>query len=239
MFNLSLINLTIYLLSSVKLSFPASVRNSGPILEVLKRFLNSTEPGLRLLDTASGSGMHAADYAPHFPNITFQPSDIDTSMLPSIQAYANDCPTKNICAPMLVDIAQPHTTWGRNSANTGPYLDGKSHVDFSELEDFFDYIININMIHISPIECTYGLFRSAGALLKLGGLLITYGPYNVDGTIRPQSNVDFDIMLRSRDARWGIRDLRELKSIAKESSVELQELIDMPANNKVCIWKKV
>lgn len=227
------------MLSGVKLKFPASVRNSGPILEVLKRFLNSKEPGLRLLDTASGSGMHAADFAPHFPNITFQPSELDVSMLPSIQAYANDCPTKNICAPMLVDIAQPHTTWGRNSASTGPYLDGNSHQDFSELKDFFDCIININMIHISPIECTYGLFRCAGTLLKPGGLLIMYGPYNVNGTIEPQSNIDFDIMLRSKDARWGIRDLRELKEIAKESGIEFLELIDMPANNKICIWKKI
>lgn len=221
------------------MTFPASVRNSGPILAVLKRFLNSTEPGLRLLDTASGSGMHAADFAPHFPNITFQPSELDTNMLTSIQAYANDCPTKNICAPMLVDMAQPHTAWGRNSASTGPYLDGKSHQDFRELKDFFDYIININMIHISPIECTVGLFRCAGALLKQGGLLITYGAYNVNGTIEPQSNVEFDIMLRSKDQRWGIRDLRELKAMAKENGIEFQELIDMPANNKICIWKKV
>lgn len=183
--------------------------------------------------------MHAANFAPHFPNITFQPSELDPGMLASIQAYASDCPTKNICAPLLVDIAQPHTAWGRNCATTGPYLDGNSHHDFSELADFFDYIININMIHISPIECTYGLFRCAGALLKLGGLLITYGPYNVNGTIEPQSNVDFDQMLRSKDASWGIRDLRDLKAIAKESGIELQEVIDMPANNKTCIWKKV
>lgn len=221
------------------MKFPASVRNSGPILEVLKRFLASDEPDLRLLDTASGSGMHAADFAPHFPNITFQPSELDSSMLPSIQAYANDCPTKNICAPMLIDIAQPHATWGRNTATTGPYLDNKNHRDFSEMNDFFDYIININMMHISPIESTYGLFRCAGALLKLGGLLITYGAYNVNGTIEPQSNVDFDIMLRSKDPRWGIRDLRELKAIAKENGIVFLELIDMPANNKICIWKKI
>lgn len=225
--------------NSVKLTFPATVRNTGPILEVLKRYLSNLEPGLRLLDTASGSGMHAADFAPHFPNITFQPSELESSLLASIQAYADDCPTKNICAPMLVDVGKPYTTWGRNTATKGPYLDGKSHRDFSELEESFDYIININMIHISPIECTHGLFKCAGALLKLGGLLITYGAYAVDGTIEPQSNVDFDKMLRSRDVSHGIRDLRELKTIAKGSGIEFQELIDMPANNKICIWKKV
>lgn len=61
----------------------------------------------------------------------------------------------------------------------------------------------------------------------------------MDGAIEPQSNVDFDKILRFRDARHGIRDLRELKTIAKESGIKFQELINMPANNNICIWKKV
>ena len=40
-------------------------------------------------------------------------------------------------------------------------------------------------------------------------LLYLYGPYRFDGTTAP-SNEDFDRSLRSRDPRWGVRDVQIL-----------------------------
>lgn len=195
------------------------------------------------MDTASGTGQHAAYFAPHFPNITFQPSELDRSLFNSIQAYALDCSTKNMCSPLCVDVRLPHTEWGLIGAddNTSPkrYIFNNECRSFADAINYFDFMININMIHISPMECTNGLFSNAALLLKDNGLLITYGAYAVDGIITPQSNVDFDKHLKSLDPRYGVRDLRMLQELASSYGIEFQNILDMPANNKVCVWKKL
>lgn len=222
-----------------KQNYPAAQRNSGPILKVLQTVVDQNRPNLKLLEISSGSGQHTAYFAPHFPNITFQPSEYDTSLLESIQGWADDSPGKNICSPLHIDITLPYTKWGINPSSSGPYLNGDHNEHFMYLANQLDYILNINMIHISPFECTKGLFQNSSDLLKTNGLLITYGPYGIDGKITPQSNVDFDRSLRRSDPRWGVRDLAMLSEFCKQFGFELQKYVDMPANNKTCIWKKV
>jgi Protein of unknown function (DUF938) len=59
-----------------------------------------------------------------------------------------------------------------------------------KLHQYYDLIVNINMIHISPWEATLGLFQLAGERLaqpqqkqrRHGGILFLYGPYKVNGT---------------------------------------------------------
>ena len=66
---------------------------------------------------------------------------------------------------------------------------------------------------------------------------MTYGPYAQDGVLTPESNqqVDikidlryevfqFDLNLRSRDASWGIRDIRELKEVARAQGLNLDQV---------------
>lgn len=95
------------------------------------------------------------------------------------------------------------------------------------------------MIHVSPLKCTLGLFKGAGALLKQGGLLITYGAYALDGKLEPQSNVEFDKSIRARNPEYGIRDIRDLEKIALEHHIKLINISKMPANNMTLAWKKM
>lgn len=214
--------------NTTKLVNPSANRNSQPILNVLQNTLDKTAPNLRLLEISSGTGQHSAYFAPNFPNIQFQPSEYDDTMIGSIQSYANDCPTKNICNPTVIDVQQSYSEWK-------PIFQCDNN---NELIGSIDYMLNINMIHISPFSCTEGLFRNADCLLRANGILITYGAYAVNGSITPQSNVDFDRMLKSKNQNWGIRDIDDLKTLASSHGFELEKIVDMPANNKTCIWRK-
>lgn len=193
-------------------------RNKQPILEVVKKYLKNTSGNV--LEIASGTGQHTTYIAPNYPNLTFQPSEYDRHMLSQIQLYINDCPTKNVKQPIHIDITKPIENWGLDIKN-------------------YDYIININMIHISPYICAQSLFRHAGVLLNKDGLLITYGPYAINGVLTPKSNVDFDRFLRQQNPEWGVRDISDLEKEAQKSGIKLEIIHDMPANNKCIIWKKL
>ena len=92
------------------------------------------------------------------------------------------------------------------------------------------------MIHISPWTATLALFKGAAEVLGPGGLLVTYGPYSIDGDFRGQGNVDFDISLKSRNPLWGIRDVNAVVRVATESGFTHTETAAMPANNLMLVF---
>jgi Protein of unknown function (DUF938) len=98
--------------------------------------------------------------------------------------------------------------------------------------------LNTNMIHISPWTATEGLFAAAGRLLRRGGYLFTYGPYKVDGEFTTESNRQFDLSLRGRDARWGLRDLADVQALAAQANLSLVQRHSMPANNFMLAFRK-
>jgi len=98
-------------------------------------------------------------------------------------------------------------------------------------------IICINMIHISPWGATLGLFEEAAQRLCSGGILMTYGPYKVNGTAAP-SNLQFDENLKGRNPEWGVRDLERVQAAAEEKKLKLSKTIEMPANNMCLIFTK-
>jgi len=206
-------------MAAKKLVYPAADRNKDPILSVLKRYIQRGT-NQTLLEISSGSGQHVAHFAPHFPHVTFYPSEYEPRLLDSIAAYANEY--SNIKSPIRIDITTDFRQWGNGIFKPNS----------------LEYIYNANMMHISPYPCTIGLFNNAGQLLKPNGLLITYGAYAFDGQITPQSNVNFNETLKSQDPSWGLRDVTDLKKLAEENGIQLIEIVDMPANNKTIIWKK-
>ncbi|XP_053981805.1 methyltransferase-like 26 [Hylaeus volcanicus] len=208
------------IMAAKKLIYPAADRNKDPILSVLREYIQHGSNQI-FLEIASGSGQHIAHFAPHFPHITFYPSEYERRLLESIAAHANGF--ANIKHPLRVDITTDFRTWGNGIFK----------------ESSIDYMYNANMMHISPYECSIGLFQNAGKLLKDNGYLFTYGPYAIDGKITPESNVNFNKSLKIQDSSWGLRDLQDLRELAQENGIKLLDIVDMPANNKTIIWKKI
>lgn len=192
---------------------PAAERNKQPLLDVLTRVL---PPRGLVLEIGSGTGQHVAHFAKGLPDVTFQPSEMDTARHPSILAWVAAEQLTNVRAPLAIDLlAQP---WPITTA---------------------DAILCINVIHISPWEATLGLMAGAAALLCAGGPLVTYGPYLRNGSHISSSNEAFDASLRSRNPCWGVRDIDALAEVARRVGLRLDEVIAMPANNFTLVWRKV
>lgn len=101
-----------------------------------------------------------------------------------------------------------------------------------------DAVFNANMIHIAPWECAVALFEGVGRVLRAGGVFVLYGPFRVGGVHTAPSNEVFDRDLRSRDPRWGVRDIDELLPLAERAKLELVERVAMPANNQCLVFTR-
>ena len=192
---------------------PATERNRQPILDVLRRVLPDT--GL-VLEVASGTGQHAVFFSEHICGLRWQPSDASVDGLRSIRAWVEESALENILPPIELDVRSPR--WPIASA---------------------DALLCINMIHISPWDTTESLFQGASAVLAGGAPLITYGPYRLHGEHSAPSNAAFDESLRSRNPRWGVRDIDALIELGGRTGFELQERVPMPANNMTLVWTRV
>jgi hypothetical protein len=192
---------------------PAAERNRQPILDVLRRVL---PPSGLVLEVASGTGQHAVFFSEHLSHLLWQPSDASDDALRSISAWVVESLPENLLPPIELDVCSPR--WPIASA---------------------DALLCINMIHISPWESTESLFQGASALLAAGSPLITYGPYRLHGEHSAPSNAAFDQSLRSRNPRWGVRDIDALIELAGRTGFELRETVPMPANNMTLVWARV
>ncbi|KAF5829305.1 hypothetical protein DUNSADRAFT_16285 [Dunaliella salina] len=212
-------------ISSARVEAPSCERNKEPILEVLKKYLNTDKEG-KVLEVASGTGQHCAHFAPAFPNLLWQPSDCSLDLFRSITAWASGIP--NICLPPLF-LDTRKDKW--------PLRSGKS----DQPEELMA-IYCANMVHISPWAATQGLLQGAGRHLKRpGGLLLIYGPFKRDGKHTSESNAQFDASLRSRDPEWGYHDVAEVEAEAAKQtadSLKLEAVEQMPANNLLLIFKQ-
>lgn len=197
---------------------PATARNREPILAVLERLLPAAEGPKRVLEIASGTGEHAAFFAARLPHLRWQPSDVDAAALESIGAWRESTgPLDNLAAPIRLDV-------------TAAWPEGVGAVDV---------VFSANMIHIAPWEACLSLFRGASEVVVPGGVLVLYGPFAEGGRHTAPSNEAFDASLRARDARWGVRDLDDVRRVAEAAGFVLEARHDMPANNLTLVFRRV
>ena len=187
---------------------PATERNREPIAAVLAETL---PPRGTVLEIASGTGEHVAHFAERFPSVIWQPSDPDPDALASIAAWSEG--RANILPPCRID------------ASTGEFPAA-------------DAILCVNMVHISPWEATLGLMAGAGKVLAPGAPLILYGPYRREGVETAASNEAFELWLKERDPRFGLRFVEAVSAAAAPHGLALERLVEMPANNLMLVYWK-
>ena len=154
-----------------------------------------------------------AYFAPRFPNIIWQPSDIDSRHRQSIAAWTSEI--DNVLSPIELDAAA--YTW--------------------ESLAKFDLIFCANMIHIAPWNACLGLLAGAAEVLRSGGCLALYGPFMEHGVHTAKSNEQFDQSLKHQNPDWGLRDLSSITQIALKSGLKFDGKIEMPANNLTVFFR--
>lgn len=193
-------------------SSPAALRNRDAILDVLRSAL--PDAGL-VLEVASGTGEHVVHFASRMPGLEWQPSDPSPVARASIAEGIAAESLPNVRGPVDLDAGQ--SAWPVARA---------------------DAMVCINMVHISPWEATIGLMRGAGQVLPADGLLYLYGPYRRGERPLEPGNAAFDLDLRARDPRWGLRELDDVIRCAAAHGLGFERSVEMPANNLSVIFRR-
>ncbi|ACV27857.1 DUF938 domain-containing protein [Kangiella koreensis] len=189
----------------------ACERNKGPILDVIKPYLQHSN---EVLEVGSGTGQHAACFAAAMPHLIWHTSDLRENH-PSIMAWVESSELPNLRKPRTLDVSQ--AVWPVNQA---------------------DAIFTANTCHIMSWERVLDLFQGANRVLKPGGHLLIYGPFNVNGEYTSESNKAFDASLKQRDPESGLRDYEDMNRVARHNGFSLVQRHEMPANNMLLAYQK-
>ena len=202
-----------------RLFFSATQRNRDCIGDELTRIIKKD---VSILEIGSGSGEHGVFFQKRFPEIIWQTSDPDLLHRKSIISWIEheELNTK-MPQPLALDVEI--IPW---------------ELPF-KVADSLQGIVSINMIHVAKWTCTIALFEGAGKLLKEGQFLILYGPFKIGNKHTSQSNYYFENKLKLQNNLWGIRNLEEVSDEATKNGFFQENIIRMPANNFLIIYRKI
>jgi len=188
----------------------ACERNREPILGVLRRVFADRR---HVLEIGSGTGQHAAYFAPALPQLDWQPSDVADN-LPSIRIWREQAQSPGLREPIELDVDRP----------------------FPALRA--DAVFSANTCHIMSWPQVERMFAGIAALLPPGGVLALYGPFHYNGEPTSPSNAEFDAWLRGRDRLSGVRDFEDIRDLARRHGLALEEDNAMPANNRLLVFRR-
>lgn len=189
----------------------ASDRNRHPIHGALDSRLPANG---RLLEIGAGNGQHAVFMAPRFAGLDWLPTDC-AEMLNGLQARLDAEPAPNLRRARALDVRRD------------PWPDGP-----------FNVVYSANTAHIMSWKAVCAMFSGVDSCLAPDGAFYLYGPFNIDGRYTSSGNEAFDHDLRDRGADMGLRDLEALESLAANHHMQLQERLEMPANNMLLVFKR-
>lgn len=189
----------------------ACENNKQPILEGIRHTF--AHPGT-ILEIGTGTGQHAVHFAGALPHLVWQPSD-RPGALGHCFARIRDAALANIRPPLELDVAA--TKWPVDTID-GAYSANTAHImAWREVEAMFD-----------------GLARR----MATGAPFCLYGPFSYGGRQTSDSNRQFDRHLRIQAPHMGIRDMDQLAELSQRSGFYLEDDQEMPANNRLLVWRK-
>ncbi len=198
-------------MSTPKIFSQACENNRQPILDLLLRVFAKTRS---VLEVGSGTGQHAAFFAPRLPHLVWQTSDLAVNHT-AINAWINDCPSSNIRRPLVFDASSPNRPCG-----------------------LMDGLFTANTCHIMPWPAVVSLFAGLPLLLAPEATIVIYGPFKYGGRFTSASNADFDYRLKMHSHHQGIRGFEAISGLASAAGLVLQEDQPMPANNRLLVWQR-
>ncbi|MDC1286974.1 class I SAM-dependent methyltransferase [Gammaproteobacteria bacterium] len=186
----------------------AAEQNKAVILQAIRPYLRGS-----VLEIGSGTGQHAVYFASLVPELHWQTSDLESN-LSGIRAWVDDSALDNLPPPLLLDALG---AWPERE---------------------FDTIYSANSFHIMNSTAVAACIEACAKCLSAGGHLVVYGPFNYAGDFTSPSNARFDAMLKASGAGSGIKDFEWVDTLAESADMKLVADIEMPANNRILIWKK-
>ncbi|MEE8109008.1 MAG: DUF938 domain-containing protein [Gammaproteobacteria bacterium] len=189
-------------------------RNQQPILDVLAEEFAETK---KVLEIGSGTGQHAAFFAPQMRHLVWQTSDLAENHA-DIRCWIEEVEDISLPAPLELDVRSE--LW----PDTG-----------------VDAVFSANTAHIMHWDMVCAMVAGVGGQFASmdRGRFCLYGPFNEKGKFTTASNRNFDAWLKKRDPLMGLRDLAEMEKIAGEAGLALCRSHTMPANNLLLVFDKV
>ncbi|MAU02212.1 MAG: methylase [Anaerolineaceae bacterium] len=189
----------------------SSENNKEPILGVLK---NAFKNASFVLEIGSGTGQHAVYFAAGLPHLVWQPTDLPDN-IPGIKMWVDEAGLPNLKNPIVLNVAD--ALWPVEKA---------------------DGVFTANTLHIMSKPRVGCFFDGVEVVMRGGGTLCIYGPFNYGGGYTSDSNKKFDEWLKGRDPESGIKDFEWVNSLAERAGLELVKDHEMPVNNRLLEWRK-
>lgn len=192
---------------------PSAARNAGPILAVMQRVAPAEG---RLLEIASGTGQHAAEFAAALPGLDWHPTDLDPENLASIRAWTAFSGSPNLRPPQALDAAVP---------------------GWSQAHGQWDVILLVNLLHLISQSAASTVLSEISRALAPAGVALIYGPFLRDGKTTSDGDAAFDASLREQDADIGYKDVAWAKAEFARAGLSV-DVEPMPANNLMLIARR-
>ncbi len=202
-------------MNDIRRDAPSFHRNIEPITQKMHEILSKNS--LHVLEIGSGSGQHTTRLSREFPHLNFQPTEYDVDNLPSINSWCE----------------------GYHNVEPAVQLDVSKKQWFEDEATKFDILLCFNVIHITPWKITEAIFKGAKNVMSNECQLLFYGPFKIDGKQTSDSNGEFEKWLKGKDQGFGIRDISEVDTVAKNHGFKLKRRHPMPANNLICEFARV